>query len=70
MAFTRESLPHSLHNPHDEDLVYLMGGNRSPIDICDYPRIGRRMYRTHGVKQYVELEDLHDVRPNTKQESP
>lgn len=61
MAFGRNSLPHNMHNPFQEDLVYLMGGSRSPIDICDYPRIGRRMYREHGVKQYIELEDLHEV---------
>lgn len=61
MAFGRNSLPHNMHNPFDEDLVYLMGGSRSQIDICDYPRIGLRMYREHGVKQYVELENLHEV---------
>jgi len=61
MAFVKNSLPHSMHNPFDEDLVYLMGGNRNDIDICDYPRIGRRMYRTYGVKQYVDLQHLHDV---------
>lgn len=61
MAFGRNSLPHNMHNPFDEDLVYLMGGNRSPIDICDYPRIGLRMFREHGIKEYVELKDLHEV---------
>ena len=61
MGFRRESLPHSMSNPHAEDLVYLMGGNRNAIDICDYPRIGRRMYRVDGIKQYVDLENLHDV---------
>ena len=62
MGFTSFSLPHNMRNPFDEDLVYLMGGTRSTIDVCDYPRIRRRMYREHGVKQYVELEDLHEVR--------
>lgn len=63
MAFTRHSLPHNMHNPFEEDLVYLMGGSRSPIDVCDYPRINRRMYREHGVKQYVDIENLHEVNP-------
>lgn len=62
MAFTKHSLPHNMHNPFDEDLVYLMGGTRSPIDVCDYPRIKRRMFREQGNKQYVELENLHEVR--------
>jgi len=63
MGFTKHSLPHNMRNPFEEDLVYLMGGTRSAIDVCDYPRIGRRMYREHGIKQYVELEDLQEVRP-------
>ena len=43
MAFTQNSLPHCMHNSSDEDLVYLMGGTRSDIDICDYPKLNRRM---------------------------
>ena len=62
MAFGQGSQPHTLRNPFDEDLVYLMGGNRSELDICDYPRINRRMYRINGNKQYVDLENLHDVK--------
>ena len=61
MAFKKHSLPHSLHNSSDQDLVYLMGGTRSDIDVCDYPRIGRRMYRIHGEKQFVEISQLRDV---------
>lgn len=61
MAFTANSLPHSLRNPFDADLTYLMGGNRSDIDICDYPRINRRMYRVDGKKTYVDLDDLKGI---------
>ncbi|MDZ7687028.1 MAG: cupin domain-containing protein [Gammaproteobacteria bacterium] len=59
MAFGRLSVPHGMSNPFDEDLVYLMGGSRSDIDICDYPRLGRRMYRIQGEKEYVDKEHLH-----------
>ncbi len=34
---------HHLINPHDEDLVYLMGGESSGLDIGVFPREGRRM---------------------------
>ena len=61
MGFPKGSQPHNLHNPYEEDLVYLMGGNRSRIDVCDYPRINRRMYREDGKKTYVDLSDVHDV---------
>jgi len=63
MGFVAGSLPHSMFNPHEEDLVYLMGGQRNEIDICDYPRINRRMYRIEGNKEYVDLENLHPVKP-------
>jgi uncharacterized cupin superfamily protein len=62
MGFTRQSCAHNLTNPFEEDLVYLMGGTRSPIDICDYPDIARRMYRVDGDKHYVDLANVEDVR--------
>ena len=61
MAFTQHSLPHCMHNPGDKDLVYLMGGTRSAIDVCDYPRLNRRMYRENGKKTYVDLNQVEDV---------
>ena len=61
MAFAVKSLPHSLYNPYQEDLVYLMGGSRNDIDICDYPEINRRMFKVNGSKTYVDMENLHDV---------
>ena len=63
MAFGQHCVPHSLCNPFDEDLVYLMGGSRSEIDICEYPRINRKMYRVQGEKSYVDMEHLHDLQP-------
>lgn len=63
MGFSTNSLAHSLRNPFAQDLVYLMSGERNKIDICDYPRIQRRMFRVDGDKQYVDLKNLHDVTP-------
>jgi uncharacterized cupin superfamily protein len=56
MGFVAGSAPHNLHNPNLEDLVYLVGGNRLPYDVCDYPRIRMRRYRTNGVNEYVSLD--------------
>lgn len=61
MGFTKHSLPHSLHNPYDEDLIYLMGGTRAEVDVCDYPELKRRQYRLDGKREYVDLENLHPV---------
>jgi len=56
MGFVAGSAPHNLYNPNPEDLVYLVGGNRLPYDVCDYPRSRMRRYRTHGVNEYVNLD--------------
>lgn len=63
MAFPRNSPAHSMHVPADakQDCVYLMGGTRSAIDVCTYPRLARRMYRVDGVKEYAALEDFRKV---------
>lgn len=58
MGFMAGSQPHSLHNPNAEDLVYLVGGNRWPFDVCDYPRVGKRRYRINGQNAYVDAEIL------------
>jgi uncharacterized cupin superfamily protein len=58
MGFAAGSLPHNLHNPNEEDLVYLVGGNRWPYDVCDYPKAGKRRYRINGKNAYVDADVL------------
>ena len=63
MAFPKNSPAHVMHVPEGagEDLVYLMGGTRAPVDICTYPRAGLRMTRADGVKEVARLDDLRKV---------
>jgi uncharacterized cupin superfamily protein len=61
MGFPKHSPPHHLHNPYDAAAVYLVGGTRSPIDVCNYPRKGLRQYRIYGQREFVRVEDLHRV---------
>lgn len=61
MAFPQHSPAHNLHNDGTEDLVYLMGGTRETVDVCDYPKINRRMFRLQGRREYVELDNVHEV---------
>jgi uncharacterized cupin superfamily protein len=58
MGFVARSEPHTLFNPHAEDLIYLVGGNRLPFDVCDYPRIRKRRYRVNGEAEYVDWDKL------------
>jgi GST-like protein len=42
VAFPPPSVAHQLRNPGDTDLVYLFGGTDVPLDILDYPDLGKR----------------------------
>jgi len=63
MGFVVRSAPHTLRNPHAEDLVYLVGGNRLPFDVCDYPRIRKRRYRMNGEAEFVDWDKLEKRAP-------
>lgn len=61
MAFTAPSPGHMLRNPFDEDLVYLMGGERNPVDVVRYPRDGWTLVKANGARQGVRSDRLEDV---------
>ncbi len=58
MGFVAGSQPHAMSNNGTEDLVYLVGGNRLPFDVCDYPNIRKRRYRTNGRSYFVTWEQI------------
>ena len=58
MGFTAPSLPHSLSNPFEEDLVYLVGGERRSFDVCDYPRLRKRQVRMGSDRQLINWDDM------------
>jgi len=62
MGFTARSLPHTMTNPFEQDLVYLMGGTRKTYDITDYPRAGKRSYKFDGDRDNVEREHIQEMR--------
>ena len=63
MAFPKNSPAHAMQVPEGagEDLVYLMGGTRAPVDVCTYPKAGLRMTRANGVKEFAKLSDIRKV---------
>jgi uncharacterized cupin superfamily protein len=55
MGFPAPSVAHHLTNPYDEDLVYLMGGERSRVEVGTFPRAGKRIiFSTSGIWQVDE----------------
>ena len=66
MGFPAPSPAHSLHNPHDEDLVYLMGGERNATDVVHYPDLKRSMIKAHGKRTWADWDDLREVPPRER----
>jgi len=56
IGFTAPSLPHAMRNASDQDLVYLMGGERRESDVCDYPRLKKRLYRVGEKSDLVDID--------------
>lgn len=63
MGFTAPSQPHSLSNPFDQDLVYLMGGERCSVDICDYPKLQQRLIRNGEDRQLYHWDGRQQLEP-------
>lgn len=56
MGFTAPSSPHCITNPFEEDLVYLVGGERLNFDVCDYPRLKKRLFYFNENRQLIDLD--------------
>ncbi|MEP0958222.1 hypothetical protein [Microcoleus sp. FACHB-1515] len=52
--------PHHLRNPFDEDLVYLVGGEKVRFDIGVFPRQGKRGIRDGDSAYLVDDSALQD----------
>jgi uncharacterized cupin superfamily protein len=59
MGFATPGVPHLLKNTSSEELVYLMGGENLPMDVLDYPTLGKRFLLLPGEKgvEFYELKD-------------
>jgi uncharacterized cupin superfamily protein len=57
MGFPAPGIAHLFRNPFGEDLVYLMGGEAVPLDVLDYPSLGKRflLHYAGGPPDFFEL---------------
>lgn len=55
VGFPTPSVAHQLSNTGDEDLVYLMGGERSGLDVTYFPRHGKTM--VFGKNGFFAVDD-------------
>lgn len=49
---------HHLRNPHEEDLVCLMGGERTSVEVADFPRLGKRLIRTGSDAHVIDTSTM------------
>jgi uncharacterized cupin superfamily protein len=60
LGFARGGPAHTLTNTGSEPLVLLTAGLRLEHDVCDYPRLNKRLF-IHGAQE--ELVDMRDIAP-------
>ena len=58
LGFGSPSVGHHLKNPFDDDLVYLVGGERRPVEIAEFPNLGKHMIRLGGEAHLVDSRHL------------
>lgn len=63
MGFPAPSPAHSLRNTGDEDLVYLMGGEKHASDTVHYPDIERSMLKSHGRRAWFDWQHVTELPP-------
>lgn len=63
MAFPTPSVAHHLRNPTQEVLTYLMGGENLDHEVADFPRLGKRMVKVHGLATVYDLESGRPIGP-------
>lgn len=62
VGFPARGPAHAMKNNGTVELVYLVGGGRPDFDVCNYPRIGKRLYvikRPEGrTGEFVDLKHI------------
>jgi uncharacterized cupin superfamily protein len=62
-GFPARSAPNHLKNPFGKSLVCLMGGERREVDITDFPRVGKRLFRHGNVMEVYDTSDAEESGP-------
>ncbi|MEO1135039.1 MAG: cupin domain-containing protein [Pseudomonadota bacterium] len=65
-----EGVAHTLKNIGDSDLVYLMGGEQTAMEIADFPRHGKRVLRTGERMEFVDEDAMEPFIPDIRPVSP
>lgn len=58
MGFPTPSVGHHLRNPFNDDLVYLVGGERREMEIGEFPELGKKVIRIGREAHLVDSKAL------------
>jgi uncharacterized cupin superfamily protein len=58
MGFPTPSVGHHLTNPYDEDLVYLMGGERGRTEVAEFAKAGKHAIFGADAMYFVDSDKL------------
>ena len=58
MGHPIDNIAHEMLNDGAEPLVCLVIGQRLTLDITDYPRLGKRLFRHSGTRSLVNISDI------------
>ncbi|MBF2002797.1 MAG: cupin domain-containing protein [Synechococcales cyanobacterium C42_A2020_086] len=70
MGFGIPQPPHHLRNPFQEDLVYLVGGEKVRFDVGVFPRLGKRAIRDGDTAYLVDDASLQEFWRSPESSSP
>jgi uncharacterized cupin superfamily protein len=58
MGFPVDGTAHTLRNAGDVDLVYLMGGERGPLDVARFPSVGKTVIysKQDGIRVFEDAD--------------
>jgi|LNFM01.1.fsa_nt_gb uncharacterized cupin superfamily protein len=62
-GFPAPTSPHQLRNPFQKSVICLMGGSRTTVDMADFPRDGKRMFRQGDALEIYDSADAEEVVP-------
>lgn len=64
VGFPIDGAVHQLYNRSDADLLYLMGGERTPTDFSRFPTIGKVGVWAEGTMRYIDEEAAQSFKPD------
>jgi uncharacterized cupin superfamily protein len=63
MGFPTPSVAHHLRNAGDEEVVYLVGGERKDLEIAEFPHLGKMVVRVGRTADMVDRAHLERLWP-------